>query len=43
MILSGYDGPLAYAMVNNSPDSSDVIGLSRHSINRDVIEGLKAK
>lgn len=39
-LLLGYDGPLTYAMMNCSPDSSDVLGVSRHSINHDVIEGL---
>lgn len=38
--LIGYDGPLTYAMMNCSPDSSDILGVSRHSINQDVIEGL---
>lgn len=40
-MLLGYDGPLTYAMMNSSPDSSDMLGVSRHSINRhDIIEGL---
>lgn len=30
-----------YAMMNSSPDSSDILGVSRHSINHhDIIEGL---
>lgn len=39
-MLLGYDGPLTYAMMNSSPDSSDILGVSRHSINHDIIEGL---
>lgn len=39
-MLLGYDGPLTYAMMNSSPDSSDILGVSRHSINHDIIEGM---
>lgn len=39
-MLLGYDGPLTYAMMNSSPDSSDILGISRHSNNHDIIEGL---
>lgn len=42
-MLLGYDGPLTYAMMNSSPDSSDILGLSRHSNNHDIIEGLLNK
>jgi len=37
--IVGYDGPLTYAMLNSSPDSSDILGVSRQSVNHDIIEG----
>lgn len=39
--MNCYDGPLTYAMMNCSPDSSDILGVSRHSINHDVIEDMR--